>query len=73
MKDKNQVKDKCEVEYTPFLSLLCLWRLDGLQAGQPGLDSREGQEVSLLHNVLTGSGMKPTSEYGGLFLGGLKP
>jgi hypothetical protein len=46
-----QVKNKCGVEYTPFLSLLCPWRLDGLWAGRPGLDSGQGQDVSLLHNV----------------------
>jgi hypothetical protein len=73
IKDRNQVKHKCEVEYTPFLSLLCPWRLDGLQAGQPGLDSRQGQDVSLLHNVQTGSGANPASypvSTGGPFSGG---
>jgi hypothetical protein len=35
--------------------------LDGLRAGQPGLDSRQGEDVSLLHNVLTGSGAHPAS------------
>jgi hypothetical protein len=44
-----------EVEHTPFLSLLGSWRLGGLLAGQPGLDYRQGQDVSLLHNVQTGS------------------
>jgi hypothetical protein len=70
------VKNKCEVEYTPFLSLLCPWRLDGLRAGQPELDSREGQDVSLLHNVQTGSGAHPASypvSTGGSFSGGKKP
>jgi hypothetical protein len=38
------LKNKCEVECTPFLSLLCLWRLNGLRAGQPGLDSRQEQD-----------------------------
>jgi hypothetical protein len=51
------MKNKCEVEYTPFLSLLCPWRLDGLLAGQPESDSRQGQHVSLLHNVQTGFGV----------------
>jgi hypothetical protein len=44
-----------------FLSLLCSWRLDGLLAGRPGLDFRQGQDVSLLHNVQTGSGAHPAS------------
>jgi hypothetical protein len=42
IKDKFQAKNKYEVGYTPFLSLLCPWRLDGLRAGRPGLDSRQG-------------------------------
>jgi hypothetical protein len=49
------------------------WRLDGLRAGQPGLDSRQGQDVSLLHNVQTGSGFHPASypvNTGGSFSGG---
>jgi hypothetical protein len=29
--------------------------LHGLRARHPGLDSRQGQDVSLLHNVQTGS------------------
>jgi hypothetical protein len=58
---KIQVKNKCEVGYTSFLSLLCPWCLDGLRTGQPGLDSRQGQDVSLLHNVQTGSGAHPGS------------
>jgi hypothetical protein len=49
------------VEYTAFVSLLCPWRLDGQRAGQPGLASRQGQDVSLLHTVQTGSGAHPTS------------
>jgi hypothetical protein len=43
------------------LTLLCPWRLDGLRAGRSGLDSRQGQNVSLLHNVQTGSGDHPPS------------
>jgi hypothetical protein len=35
-----------ELEYAPFLSLLCPWRLDGLRAGRPGFDSRQGQVFS---------------------------
>jgi hypothetical protein len=27
---------------------------DGLRAGRPGLDSRQGQDISLLHSVQTG-------------------
>jgi hypothetical protein len=61
IKAKIQVKNKREVQYTPFLSLLCPWRLDGLRAGQLGLDSRRGQDVSLFHNVQTGSGAHPAS------------
>jgi hypothetical protein len=37
------VENKYEVGCTPFFSLLCPWRLDGLLAGQPGSDSRQGQ------------------------------
>jgi hypothetical protein len=56
---RNQMKIKGIVEYAPFLSLLCPWCLDGLGAGQPGLNSRQGQDVSLLHNVQSGSGAHP--------------
>jgi hypothetical protein len=73
IKEKNQVKNKCEVQYTPFLSLLCPWRLDGQRAGQPGLDSGQGQGVFLLHNVQTGCGAHPASypmSNGGRFYGG---
>jgi hypothetical protein len=63
------------VEYT--LSLPCPWGLDGQRAGQPVLDTRQGQDFSL-HNVRTSSGAKRTSYPvstggGGFFLGGLKP
>jgi hypothetical protein len=51
----NEVKHKCELEYTPFLSLLCSWRLDGLRAGQPELSYRQGQDIYFIHNVETGS------------------
>jgi hypothetical protein len=57
----NEVKHICEVDYTPFLSLLCSWRLDGLRAGRPGLDYRQGQYVSVIHNVETGSKAHPGS------------
>jgi hypothetical protein len=73
IEDRNQVKNKCEVEHTPFLSLLCPWRLDGLRAGQSGLDSRKWQDVSLLHNVQISSGAHPASypvSTGGSFSGG---
>jgi hypothetical protein len=69
----NEVKNKCEVEYTTFLSLPRSWRLDGLLAGQPVLDYRQEQGVSLIHNVETGSGAHPGSYpviTGGCFLGG---
>jgi hypothetical protein len=55
------VKNKCEVEHTPFLSLLCPWGLDGHRGGQLGLDSGQGQDVSLLHDVRTGSDAHPAS------------
>jgi hypothetical protein len=61
IKDKIQMKNKCEVEYNSFLSLLCPWRLDGLQAGRPGLVSKQRQDVSLLHNVRTYPGAQPAS------------
>jgi hypothetical protein len=56
-----------------FLSLLCPWRLDGLRAGRPGLVSRQGQVVSLLHNVRTGFRARLDSyqmSTGGSFSGG---
>jgi hypothetical protein len=56
------VKNKCQLEYTPFLSLPCPWPLDGLRDGRPGLNSGQGQDVSLLHNVQTGSGAHPASD-----------
>jgi hypothetical protein len=63
----NQLKHKCELEYTPFLSLLCPWRLDGVgfPAGarcfsSPQRPDRLWGQPSLLF-----------SEYRGLFLGGL--
>jgi hypothetical protein len=37
------VINKCEVECTPFLSLLCPWRLEGLRAGQPAWISGKGK------------------------------
>jgi hypothetical protein len=63
------VQNKCEVEYTPFLSLSCL---DGHRGGQLGLDSGQGQDVSLLHDVQTGSGAHTASytvSTGGSFTG----
>jgi hypothetical protein len=42
------VKYKCKVEYSPFLSLLCPWCLDGHGGGQVGLDYGEGHDASLL-------------------------
>jgi hypothetical protein len=53
---RNKVKNKCKVEYSPFLSLPCPWHLDGHRGGQLGLDSGQGQDVSLLHDVQTDSG-----------------
>jgi hypothetical protein len=44
-----------------FLTLQCPWLLDGLRAGQPALDSRQGQYVSHLRKVHTGSGAHPAS------------
>jgi hypothetical protein len=66
------VKNKCEMEYTPFLSLLCPWRLDGHRVGQMGLHSGQGQDVSFLHDVQTGFGAHPASytvSTGGSFTG----
>jgi hypothetical protein len=40
---------------TLTISLLCPWRLDGHSGGQLGLDSGQGQDFSLLHDVQTGS------------------
>jgi hypothetical protein len=40
-----------------FLSLQCPLRLGGLRAGHAGLDSRQGQDVSPLHNIQTGFGV----------------
>jgi hypothetical protein len=71
---KTKFNWKINVEYTPFLSLLCPWGLDGLQAGRPGLDSRQVQDVPLLHNVQTGSGAHPASypmSAGGSYSGAL--
>jgi hypothetical protein len=72
IEDRNQVKNKCQLEYNPFLSLLCPWRHNEIRAGQPGLDSRQGQDVYLLHNVQTGSGAHPAYPVstGGYILGG---
>jgi hypothetical protein len=58
---KTEIKRKINVEYTPFLSLLCPWCLAGHRGGQLGLDSGQGQDVSLLYNVQTGSGAHPAS------------
>jgi hypothetical protein len=44
-----------------FLTLQSPWRLDGLRAGQSGLDSLQAQVVSLLHNAQTGSGARAAS------------
>jgi hypothetical protein len=70
------MKNKRELEYTPFLSLLCPWRLDGLRAGRPWLDSGHEQDVSLFYNAQTGSGAHPATDpmsTGGSFSGGKKP
>jgi hypothetical protein len=57
-----------------FVNLHCPWRLDGLRVGQAGLDSRQSQDVSLLHNVQTGSGPHPASyPMSAGASGGLKP
>jgi hypothetical protein len=34
---------------------------DGLRAGLPKFDSRQGQDFSLVHNIQTGSGAHPAS------------
>jgi hypothetical protein len=45
---------------------------DGVWAGRPGFDSRQGQEVFLLHTIQTGSGTHTDSypmQTGGFFSG----
>jgi hypothetical protein len=73
---KTKIKWKINVKWSTLhsyqLSLLCPWRLDGLRAGQPVLDSRQEQDVSLLHNVQACSGAHPASypvSTGGSFSG----
>jgi hypothetical protein len=69
---KTEIKWRINVEYSPFLSLLCPWRLDGQRSGQVGFDARQGKDVSLLHDVQTGSGAHPASytvSTGGSFTG----
>jgi hypothetical protein len=62
------MKNKCEVECTPFLSLLCTWRLDGLRAGQPGLDSRQGQDkVVIFWGVRSEAVARQRQQRGGVF------
>jgi hypothetical protein len=65
----NEVKNKCEVEYTPCLSLLCPWRLDGL-------DSRgwiPGRGKMFLFSTTSRPVLGPTQAYpvstGGSFSG----
>jgi hypothetical protein len=58
--------------YLHNLSLFCLKSVrsrdssvgieTGYGAGRPGYDSRQGQEISLLHCVQTGSGAHPSSQ-----------
>jgi hypothetical protein len=64
------------VEFALFLSLLCPWHLDGQRAGQPGLDSWQEQDFSILHNVRTSSGAHqasyPVSMGGGVLSQGVK-
>jgi hypothetical protein len=63
---KVQVKIKCEVEHTPI-------SVASRRAGRPELDSRQEQDVSLLHIVQTASGAHPAScpmSTGGSFSGG---
>jgi hypothetical protein len=72
MKPLTEIKCKINVEYTTFLSLLRPWRLNGHRGGQLGLDSGQGQDVFLLHNVQTGSRAHPASyrvSTGGSFTG----
>jgi hypothetical protein len=61
---------KSEMEYTPFLSLLCPWRLDWRRAGQPGLDSSQGQDVSLLQWVpgALSRGVETFADYNYLYM-----
>jgi hypothetical protein len=60
------------VKYSQFLLLPCPWHLDGHSGGQVGLDYGEGQDVSLLRDVQTGSGAHTASyrvSTGGSFTG----
>jgi hypothetical protein len=52
------------------------WYSNELRAGRPGLDSRQGHDVSLLRRVQTGSVAHPTSYpmgTGGSFRGDKRP
>jgi hypothetical protein len=69
IEDWIRVKNKCEVEYTPFLSLLCSWRLDGVDSWDwiPGKG-----EMFLFSKIQTGSGANQASytvSTGGSFAG----
>jgi hypothetical protein len=68
------VNNNCEVGYTPFLSLLCPWRLDGLRAGQPGLDSRHGQMFlfSTMSRLVLGPTKPPIQCVQGALYAGVK-
>jgi hypothetical protein len=60
---KTEIKWKINLRCSTlqFISQLCPWRPDGHRGGEPGLDSGQGQDVSLLHEVQTGSGAHPAS------------
>jgi hypothetical protein len=53
--DPPLVNFKCVLERKIFI-----WA-EFIRAGRPGLDSRQGQDVSHLHNVQTGYGPDPAS------------
>jgi hypothetical protein len=55
-------------EHTSPVLIICYctnspmsWGSDGLRAGRPGFDSREGRDFCLLHSIQTGSGSHPVS------------
>jgi hypothetical protein len=66
----NEAKNKCEVEYTPFLSLLCSWCLDEVLAGQ--LEAR-CFSYPQRKDQFWGPPRLLSSESWELFLEGLKP
>jgi hypothetical protein len=55
-------RSRCEAKiWRIFLSIQCPWLFEGLRARLPGLDSQQGQDISLLHNVQTDSVAHPSN------------